>query len=282
MTLHPPAPSDLGELVDAYAQTVRNVIDVGRTTRPGDESLPTDCPGWSVLDQFAHIASTEAMAAGEPLPEVDVSRHGHVRHAFGERIERYLESRRGRSLEEVLDELEERRDERLALYRSGTAWAQTPVAGPFGPTTLGALLGIRVFDIWMHEQDIREALGRPGGLESGAASHTVAQLFAALPRIVAKTAAIEPGNAVVLDLTGPTTGRAGVRVEEQDGRAVGVPLFTGGTEDHGDAVTTSLTMSTQVATRLAGGRRNPQEAHVVIHGDDAVAQRVLAALTITP
>ena len=47
-------------------------------------------------------------------------------------------------------------------------------------------------------------------------------------------------------------------------------------------MTTSLTMSTQVATRLAGGRRNPQEAHVVIHGDDAVAQRVLAALTITP
>ena len=41
-------------------------------------------------------------------------------------------------------------------------------------------------------------------------------------------------------------------------------------------------MSTQVATRLAGGRRSPQEAHVVIHGDDDVAQRVLAALTITP
>ena len=89
-------------------------------------------------------------------------------------------------------------------------------------------------------------------------------------------------GALVLDLTGPTTGRAGVRVEEQDGRAVGVPLFTGGAEDHGDAVTTSLTMSTQVATRLAGGRRSPQEAHVVIHGDDDVAQRVLAALTITP
>ena len=106
MTLHPPAPSDLGELVDAYAQTVRGVIDLGRTTRPGDESLPTDCPGWSVLDQVAHVASAEAMVAGEPQPDVDVSRHAHVRHAFGERIEKYGESRRGRSLEEVLDELE--------------------------------------------------------------------------------------------------------------------------------------------------------------------------------
>lgn len=153
---------------------------------------------------------------------------------------------------------------------------------PFGPTTLGGLLAVRVFDIWMHEQDIREALGRPGGLESGAASHTVAQLFAALPRIVAKTAAIEPGNAVVLDLTGPTTGRAGARVEEHDGRATGIPLFTGESEEHPDVVTTSLTMSTQVATRLAGGRRRPEDLHVVVHGDESVAQRVLAAMTITP
>ena len=47
MSVHPPAPSDLGALVDAYAQTVRNVIDLGRTMRPGDEALPTDCPGWT-------------------------------------------------------------------------------------------------------------------------------------------------------------------------------------------------------------------------------------------
>ncbi|HSO63713.1 MAG TPA: maleylpyruvate isomerase family mycothiol-dependent enzyme [Ornithinibacter sp.] len=282
MSVHPPAPSDLGALVDAYAQTVRNVIDLGRTTRPGDESLPTDCPGWTVLDQVAHVASTEAMVAGEPEPDVDVSHHEHVRHAFGERIERYVESRRGRDLAEVLDELEERLEERLRLYRSGAEWAERPVAGPFGPTTMGELLKVRVFDIWIHEQDIREALGRPGGLDTGAAAHSVAQLFAALPRIVARTAAIEPGNAVVLDLTGPTVGRAGARVEDQDGKAVGLPLFTGGHEEHPDVVTTSLTMSTQVAGRLAGGRRAPEDLHVVVHGDEDVARRVLAALTITP
>lgn len=282
MSVHPPAPSDLGALVDAYAQTMRNVIDLGRTMRPGDEALPTDCPGWTVLDQVAHVASTEAMVAGEPEPDVDVSRHEHVRHAFGERIEKYVESRRGRELAEVLDELEERLEERLQLYRSGTEWAERPVAGPFGPTTLGDLLKVRIFDIWVHEQDVREALGRPGGLDTGAAAHAVAQLFTALPRIVARTAAIEPGNAVVLDLTGPTVGRAGVRVEEQDGRAVGVPLFTGGHDEHPDVVATSLTMSTQVAGRLAGGRRPPADVHVVVHGDEEVARRVLAALTITP
>ena len=96
----------------------------------------------------------------------------------------------------------------------------------------------------MHEQDVREALERPGGLDTGAAALAVSVLFAALPRLVAKDAAVEPGNAVVLDLTGPTVGRAGARVEEHDGKARGIPLFTGEAEEHPDVVTTSLTMST--------------------------------------
>ena len=282
MPVHPPAPSELGELVDAYAQTVQCVIDLGRTSRPGDADLPTDCPGWTVRDQVAHVASTEAMVAGEPVPDIDVREHAHVRHAFGERVEKYVESRRGRDLEEVLDELEERLAERLHVYRSGHEWAEQQIHGPFGPTTMEGLLRIRVFDIWMHEQDIREALGRPGGLDSPAAAHSISRLFATLPRIVARDAAIEPGNAVVLDLTGPTVGRAGARVEEHDGKAVGVPLFTGDAEEHPDVVTTSLTMSTQVAGRLAGGRRAPDELHVVVHGDEDVARRVLDHLVITP
>ena len=244
MSLHPPAPSDLGELVDAYAQTVQNLIDLGRTMRPDDAARPTDCPGWTVLDQIAHVASTEAMVAGEPEPDVDVSHHAHVRHAFGERVERYVESRRGRDLEEVLDELEERLAERLSVYRADPEWAEREVQGPFGPTTWHDLLAIRTFDIWMHEQDVREALERPGGLDSGAAALAVSVLFAELPRLVAKDAAVEPGNAVVLDLTGPTVGRAGARVEEHDGKARGIPLFTGEAEEHPDVVTTSLTMST--------------------------------------
>jgi uncharacterized protein (TIGR03083 family) len=282
MSVQPPAPTDVPELVDAYAHAVRSIIDLGRTMRPEDAGLPTDCPGWSVLDQIAHVASTEAMVAGEPVPELDVSRYQHVRHAFGERIEKYVESRRGRGLDEVLDELEERLAERLGVYRSRGDWAGREVQGPFGHTTMERLLGVRVFDIWVHEQDVREAVGRPGGLDSAAAAHSVSRLFAALPRIVAKDAGVGPGNAVVLDLTGPTVGRAGARVEERDGKAVGVPFLTGESGPHADDVTTSLTMSTRVAGRLAGGRRAPENLDVVVHGDEGVARRVLANLAITP
>ena len=33
---------------------------------------------------------------------------------------------------------------------------------PAGPDTYGRFMRIRVMDMWMHEQDIREAVGRPG------------------------------------------------------------------------------------------------------------------------
>ncbi|WP_299444037.1 maleylpyruvate isomerase family mycothiol-dependent enzyme [uncultured Phycicoccus sp.] len=282
MSLHPPAPTGFAETVDAWAQTVRSVADLGRTMRPEHAGLATDCPGWTVADQIAHVASTEAMIAGEAVPDLDVGGYDHVRHEFGARVEQLLESRRGRALEDLLDELEWRLEERLAVYRADGVTGEEDIVGPFGPTSLEALLGIRTFDVWLHEQDIREAIERPGGLDTPAAAHSVSRLFAVLPRVVARDAGIEPGNAVVLDLTGPTVGRAGARVEEHDGKAVGVPLFTGEAEEHPDVVTTSLSMSTRVAMRLAGGRRSPEDLPITVHGDEGVARRVLAAMAITP
>ena len=282
MPVHPPAPTDPAGLVDAWARTVRNVIDLGRTARPGDAERPTDCPGWTVLDLVAHVAGGEAMTDGEPRPEVDISHHEHVRHEFGALMESYVEARRGRSLEEVLDELEERLEARLAFHAADSAWETATVRGPFGPSTWPDFVRIRAFDVWVHEQDLREALGRPGGLEGGAASIAMTSLFEALPRVVAKDAAVPPGNAVVVELTGPTVGRAGVRVEERDGKAFGLPLFSGEPDEHPDVVTTTLTMSTQVAGRLLGGRRDPAEVHVVVSGDEQIARRVLTEMAITP
>jgi len=282
MPLNPAPPEDLLGLADGYAQTVQAVLDLGQSLRPGDLDLSTDCPGWTVFDQIAHIAGTEAMVAGAEVPAVDVSGLAHVRHDFGALMERYVQVRRGRHIAEVLDELRGLLAERLAFYRDPSTTAQTPAAGPFGRSTVIELLRVRIFDIWTHEQDIREALGRPGDLDTVGAAVAVDSLFSALPRLVARTAAVPPGTAVILDLTGPVVGRAGVRVEERDGRPLGVPLFTGEPEDHADAATTTLTMSTHTACRLAAGRRSPEDLHVTVAGDPAVAARVLAALVLTP
>ena len=66
------------------------------------------------------------------------------------------------------------------------------------PTTLGDLLRLRIFDTWCHEQDIREALGRPGNPDSPAAAVFVSQVLDALPMIVVKRVGLEPGKVIMV------------------------------------------------------------------------------------
>ncbi|MFC7485210.1 maleylpyruvate isomerase family mycothiol-dependent enzyme [Knoellia sp. CPCC 206453] len=277
------APQDLPELTTAYSHTVQAIVDLGHSLREGDEERETDCPGWSVKDQFAHVVSLEAWVQGEDLPDIDVSGRAHVRSGLGAVVEKYLESRRDRSLEELLEELDSLSTAWIAHLEAETTSANDPALGPYGPTTLLGLMQSRVFDLWVHEQDIREAIGRPGNLDSPGAALTVHSLFAALPKAVARTARVTPGDAVILDLTGPVVGRAGVRVEERDGKPHGIPLFSGGTQEHEDAaVTTTITLSTQAATRRAAGRVATADTHYTVVGDEDVARRVLDALVIAP
>lgn len=274
--------SDLADLTSAYAQTVQGIMDLGHSLRDGDEERETDCPGWNVRDQFAHIVSLEAWVQGEPVPDIDVSGRAHVRSDMGVVTEKFLESRRDRSLAELIEELEELSTSRIAHLEAETTSPDDPAIGPFGPTTLLGLTQSRVFDLWVHEQDIRGAISRPGNLDSQGAALVVRAMFAALPKAVARTAKVPAGHAVILDLTGPVVGRAGVRVEEHDGKPHGIPLFAGATEEHTDIVTTTITLSTQAATRRTAGRIATADTHYSVVGDDDVARRVLDALVIAP
>ncbi len=289
MPLNPAPPEDLAALTEGYAQTVQAVLDLGHSLRAGDLEKETDCPGWTVFDQIAHVTGGEAMVAGEQVPDVDVSRHAHVRHEFGERVEKYLEVRRGRHIAEILDELEALLAERLAFYRDPATTLETPTVGPYGATTVGDLITVRLFDIWTHEQDIREALARPGNLDAPGASVAVMYLFDALPRIIARTAAVPPGHAVILDLTGPVVGRAGARVEERDGKPVGIrpvhrragrPCRRGDDDDHdvdpGGLPALRRAAAGVRAPRDDRGRRGDRPARPRRHGRRALAGPVTA------
>jgi len=164
--------------------------------------------------------------------------------------------------------------------------ADSVVRGPFGPTTATEALTMRVVDIWVHEQDIRAAIGRPGNLDSPSAAAFVSAIIRSLPRIVARDAAVPVGEAVLFDITGPVVGRAGVRVVEgEDGRPQGEALFTGDTRDSstdGLGGTTSIILSTDALTRRAAGRRAVDEIIFTVHGDEALARSVLERLVIMP
>jgi uncharacterized protein (TIGR03083 family) len=284
MPLHPAAPEDLPGLVAAYQQTTQAVIDLGRSCSETDFELPTACPGWTVKDQISHVVGLESWLHTGDVPKVDLPNYPHVRNEEGTFLERAVELRRPMVGSKVVAELETLAAQRVEQFSAPDLTLDTVVRGAWGPAPVRVTLPMRILDIWTHEQDIRQALGRPGNLDSGGAVVFMHLLFASLPKLVARDAGIEPGNVVIIDCTGPVMGRAGVWVEaSDDGKPRGIPLFSGIAHDGDpDDVFTTITLSTEALTRRAAGRGSVEDIHFTVQGDEDVARRVLEHLVFVP
>ncbi len=296
MPLHPSAPEELTDLVEAYRQAMRSFIDLARSCPDAKVDAETVCPGWSIKDHVAHVASLEAYFDGGDYPEVELLEQGHLKSTFTTWLEHGVQARKDQSMEALVDELETLMFNRLASLGNPELTAETIVHGPMDrEITLADLLERRLIDIWVHEQDIREALGRIGNLDSPAASTFVARIVDAFPRILTRRLDLPAGQTVILESTGPVTARVGVRMAHgSDGVVVGHTLFSGSQEtaaedaadqiEHPeeDVVTTSIMMSTEALTRRAAGRRTTEDSSYKVVGDEEIAALVLDALVITP
>lgn len=288
MPLHPAAPEDLPGLVAAYQQTTQAIIDLGRSCSDADFDLPTACPGWTVKDQISHVVGLESWLHTGEVPKATVPDYAHVRNEAGSFVERSVEARRRMLGTKVVDELETVVARRVEQLTAPDLTLETVVRGAWGPAPVGESLRTRILDIWTHEQDIRQALGRPGDLDSGGAAVFMDLLFAQLPKLVARNAGVEPGNVVIFHVTGPVMGRAGVWVEapeagDDGGKPRGIPLFSGIAHDGDPQDTfTTITLSTDAITRRAAGRGEVDDIHFTVHGDEDVARRVLEHLVFVP
>jgi len=288
MPMHPAPPHDLHGLVEAFAHTAQAVIDLGHSVTDAELRLPTECPGWTVQDQIAHVVGVEAFLEGHREPHIELPAYPHIKNELGKRVEYAVEARRGRSRDAVVAELEHVLAQRLSTLRSPGLTESSIIPGPFGPDAAATVAMIRALDVWTHEQDIRTAIGRPGNLDSPAAAVFTDAVLTELPKLVAKHAGIEPGRPVIIDVTGPVLARAGVRVEiNGSGRPRGHAMFGGEhqlpreTHAHTGGPTTTITLSTDAFTRRAAGRRSVAETAYSVVGDESIARRVLQALVIT-
>ncbi len=242
---------------------------------PADYDRPTDCPGWTVRDHLAHMIGTEAMLLQRQPPpsDVDTGALPHVRNDIGAFNEQWVIAHHGRPGAEVLADFRAIAAERLAALRALTAeeWDREGFT-PDGPGPYRQFMATRVFDCWFHEQDIREAVGVPGGLEGAVADLAVGRIPKALPFVVGKKAAAPQGATVIFSVDGV---EYAVRV---DGRAalLDVPPAD---------PTVRLTMSRRAFTRLAGGRWAGADAlargEVAIEGDADLGRAVVTNLGFT-
>jgi len=238
---------------------------------------PTSLPGWTVRDVVAHIVGTELMLSGTPTPdsESEVTDRDHVRNEIGALNERWIEHLRGESPATLLARFREviaaRKESLSAMGRK--EWDAVGFT-PAGPDSYGRFMRVRIFDCWMHEHDIRDALGRPPTDEQLAGADTrlsLDEMASSMAFVVGKKGRAPEGARVLIGLTGPVSREFRVAV---DGRAALVEDF-GGTEP-----TVAITLDGLQFSRLCGGRpllaERPQAIEVA--GDREAGERIVENL----
>ncbi|YAL83537.1 maleylpyruvate isomerase family mycothiol-dependent enzyme [Dermacoccaceae bacterium W4C1] len=286
MTIHPLPPQTFDELRAAFRQSAQAVVDLGFTCRDAEFALDTDCPGWSVKDQFAHIAATEAMLAGVRERKIDVPDYPYLHSDNARFVEAGVEVRRASTGPQVIAELQRLIPQRLEFWDSPERSPEEELTWLDAPIPAQSLLQLRAIDLWVHEQDIRVALDRPGNLDSPAAAMFVAAVMDVVGRRAARAAALPIGTVVIVESTGPVTARTGVRVAAgADGRPYGESLFSGESDVEADSASgevTTVRLTTEALTRLGAGRRTSDQVHWSCDGDEQVGRALLDALNITP
>jgi uncharacterized protein (TIGR03083 family) len=241
-------------------------------------AMPSPLPGWSVQDNVSHIIGTEAMLLGEAGPQVTIDRDAnpHVRNDIGAFNEAWVESLRGVSPDEMRARFVEATSARLAALEamSDEDWHAESFT-PAGKDTYGRFMQIRVFDCWLHEQDIRDAVGRPGHRIGLAVDVVLDELSTALGFVVGKKAGAPTGQRVTFRLTdeGTVVRELHVQVDE---RATVVAALD-------EPATVTFTMPIGVMTRRCAGRVSADEVRdqITMTGDLDLAARILGNLSYT-
>jgi uncharacterized protein (TIGR03083 family) len=191
--------------------------------------------------------------------------------------EGWVAERRGRLPEEVLAEFREVTGARRQALAAMTdeEWA-APIDSPIGKVPYREFMSVRVMDNWVHEQDIRRAVARPGDLDGPAAETALARFIGALGFVVGKRAGASEGTSVVVQLEGPIATTLAVSVIDGRAKPTKAP----------EQPTLTLTMTSDTYSCLSSGRWTADEAvaqgRVKVEGDTQLGQRVLASMNIIP
>lgn len=242
---------------------------------------PSPLPGWTVFDVIGHIIGTESLLLGDKPPardehtaDIDVKTLPHVRNDIGALNETWLQRLRPRSGAELLrmyHEVIDRRRKALAAM-DDTAWL-TPSQSPIGEVPYARFMRVRLFDCWIHELDIADALGKRVDEGGARGEMAFAEFAQSLPRVLAKRGGAPAGSLITLRLTGPLARTLHIEVGD---RAAYVTA-----PDREPTVT--LELDSGLLVRLGGGRVDPETVldRIVFRGDAELGRQLARNLAFT-
>lgn len=257
------------DTIDKMQLVFESVTEFGATLTEEQWATASQLPGWTVKDNLSHMVGTEAFMLGDPpithkAPAVD-----WTHNPIGEANENEVDMRRPLAGAQVYAEWNDVTTRRLAQLRTADdAYFDTPAMNPTGMGTLADFLHIRVMDLWVHEQDMRRAVGRPGHRSGPAAEHSIDRLIRTVPIVVGKRAATPEGGTVLIRTTG------GVE------RTIATTVVDGRAQMSADVPATTMCeirMDSDVFLQLATGRGDAAELanECTVSGDESHARRVL-------
>ncbi|MGF1596751.1 MAG: maleylpyruvate isomerase family mycothiol-dependent enzyme [Acidimicrobiales bacterium] len=265
-------------LVELLRSQYKSLDYLGSSLAPREWHSSATLPGWAVFDVYAHIIGTESLLEGYELPyvKVDVSLYDHVRNETGVFNETWVESLSHLGPASMLDRFRRITAARLrSLDAMTTKEFEAETATPVGPAPYWRFMQLRVFDCWMHEQDIREGLDRPGHESGPCAKAAVDEAERAMGYVVGKKTGAPDGTAVRIELTGPV--KRTIDIEVSRGRARTV-------DDLDRSPTATISMSSSLFMRLVGGRAaslSSRLGEIDFDGDLDLAGAVVTNLAFT-
>jgi uncharacterized protein (TIGR03083 family) len=259
----------------ALAETWGSLAGLGLGLDAEDWDRPTACPGWDVKDQFSHLIGIERMLLGEAVPSWDQPLGDHVRNEFAATHEPWVAVRRALDGPVVGAEFTEVTTRRLEVLEAlgEEEWAAIGYS-PAGQVPYADFMDLRVFDSWVHEQDVRAAVGQPGGTGGLASSMALDNVQKAMGYVVGKKAAAPEGSVVTFVVTGSPGDQRRFSLQIAGGRAARVAAA--------EASTVTLTLSGLDFMRLGCGRTTPDALEATdrlgLAGDPALAHAVVNSM----
>jgi uncharacterized protein (TIGR03083 family) len=201
------------------------------------------CPDWTVAGVIQHLAGVEHLLTGwRPQEEHEMPPFQLV----GEFAEQTAEMSGTELLARHREVIDARRADIADLTDDVMSF---PITSPIGKVPYARFMPVRVFDWWIHEQDMRRPLGQPGHESGPAAETALDEVQASLGYIVGKKIGLPDGRVITFDLTGPVERQMHVAVE---GRAT--------PKESLDSTDVVVTADSTTFALLACGRIDPQGA----------------------
>jgi uncharacterized protein (TIGR03083 family) len=181
---------------------------------PEQWQAPSLCPAWTVQGVVHHVTTIEGGLLGwRPGGEHPFAAMGAIGDELALLSSADLRARYHSLAAARLREIEAMTDEEF----------DAPSFTPVGQGTYGRFMTIRVFDIWVHERDIRVALGIAGDDGGPVAEMSLDEVQGSIGYIAGKKIGVPEGKGIAFRITGPIQRDILVKVEGRATRVTELP-----------------------------------------------------------